>query len=93
MQIINSDSEENKEIKLIPEMLNFLGCNKDNFKKLIQKMNYKILEKNDEIFFKYIPKKDLRKSPTKNFILKENPFACFKKFKFKKNMFFKKKIK
>ena len=37
MQIINSGSEENKEIKLVPEMLNLLGCSKDNF----QKINHK----------------------------------------------------
>ena len=34
MQIINSDSKDDKEIKMTPEMLNLLGCNKDNFKKL-----------------------------------------------------------
>ena len=38
MQIINTDTKENKEIKMIPEMLNLLGCSKDNFKKLLQKM-------------------------------------------------------
>ena len=36
-------------------MLNLLGCNKDNFIKLIQKMNYKIYEK--KIYFKYQPNK------------------------------------
>ena len=46
MQIINSE----KEIKMVPEMLNLLGCNKENFKKLLKSMNYKIIEKNDEIF-------------------------------------------
>ena len=30
---------------MIPEMLNLLGCSKDNFKKLIKNMNYKIIEK------------------------------------------------
>ena len=46
MLIINSpNSKENKEIKIIPEMLNLLGCSKDNFKKLLQKMNYKIFDK------------------------------------------------
>ncbi len=35
--IINSSSKENSEIKLVPEMLNLLGCSKDNFKKLLQK--------------------------------------------------------
>ena len=38
MQIINSNTKETKEIKLIPEMLNLLGCSKDSFKKLIIKM-------------------------------------------------------
>ena len=40
--IINSSSKENSEIKLVPEMLNLLGCSKDNFKKLLKKMSYKI---------------------------------------------------
>jgi len=78
MQIINSSSDENKEIKLIPEMLNLLGCNKENFKKLIQKMGYKIIEKNENLFFKYLPKKKLKK----NFISKskkESPFEVLKK--------------
>ncbi len=77
MQIINSGSEDNKEIKLVPEMLNLLGCNKDNFKKLIQKMDYKILEKNEDIFFKYTPKKKLKKSFNKK-TNKENPFDILK---------------
>ena len=77
MQIINSGSDEKNEIKLIPEMLNLLGCNKDNFKKLIQKMNYKIIEKNEDIFFKYNPKRKLKKSLNKK-INKENPFGVLK---------------
>ena len=32
---------------MIPEMLNLLGCSKDNFKKLLQKMNYKVFEKEE----------------------------------------------
>ena len=52
VQIINSGTDHNKEIKLIPEMLNLLGCSRDNFKKLIQKMNYKIINKNADLFFK-----------------------------------------
>ena len=35
MQIINSGSDENKEIKLVPEMLNLLGCSKENFIKFV----------------------------------------------------------
>ena len=37
MQIINSNPDSKSEIKLVPEMLNLLGCSKDNFKKLITK--------------------------------------------------------
>ena len=77
MQIISFNSENNKEIKLIPEMLNLLGCSKDNFKKLISYMNYKVKEKNEEIFFKYIPKKiDKRKFNKET--SKENPFEVLK---------------
>ena len=73
MQIINSE----KEIKMVPEMLNLLGCNKENFKKLLKNMNYKIIEKNDEIFFKYLPKKNNKKSSSKK-IRKESPFEILK---------------
>ncbi len=75
--IINSSSKENSEIKLVPEMLNLLGCSKDNFKKLLQKMNYKIFEKENEIFFKYSPAKKFKKISTKK-ISKENPFKILK---------------
>ena len=54
MQIINTDKKENKEIKMIPEMLNLLGCNKQNFKKLLKNMNYKITEKDDNLYFRYL---------------------------------------
>ncbi|MDC3041752.1 helicase-related protein [Candidatus Pelagibacter sp.] len=75
--IINSSSKENSEIKLIPEMLNLLGCSKDNFKKLLQKMSYKIFEKENETFFKYSPAKKFKKI-TKNKISNENPFKILK---------------
>jgi ATP-dependent RNA helicase SUPV3L1/SUV3 len=77
MQIMNSESEKNKEIKLIPEMLNLLGCSKDNFKKLIQKMGYKVTNKGEDLFFKYSPHKKLKKSFNKK-INKENPFGILK---------------
>jgi ATP-dependent RNA helicase SUPV3L1/SUV3 len=77
MQIINSGSEENKEIKLIPEMLNLLGCSKDNFRNLVQKMNYKVREKDKDLFFKYTPQKKSKKSFNKK-ISKENPFDILK---------------
>ena len=37
IQILNSDNKEKKKmIKMVPEMLNLLGCNKEIFKRLIQ---------------------------------------------------------
>ena len=77
MQIINSDLKENKEIKVIPEMLNLLGCSKDNFKKLLQKMGYKVFNKESEIFFKYNPIKKFKKHSTKK-VSNENPFKVLK---------------
>ena len=38
MQIINTNTEQKKEIKVVPEMLNLLGCNKENFVSLLKKM-------------------------------------------------------
>ena len=48
VQIINANDEKNKEIKLVPEMLNLLGCNKESFKN--KNMNYKVLEKDNDTF-------------------------------------------
>ena len=58
-------------------MLNLLGCSKDNFKKLLQKMNYKIFEKENETYFKYSPIKKIKKVSSKK-ISKENPFRILK---------------
>ena len=80
MQIINSNSEKNKEIKMIPEMLNLLGCSKDNFKKLLKSMNYKIISRENEIFFKYTPKRNFKKQIRK--VLKGNPFGVLKDLNF-----------
>ena len=77
MQIINSDLRQNKEIKMIPEMLNLLGCSKDNFKKLLQKMGYKVFDKEQETFFKYSPIKKVKKISTKK-VSSENPFKILK---------------
>ena len=72
--IFNTKSEDKiKEIKLIPEMLNLLGCNKENFVKLIKEMNYKTFEKNNDLHFKYMPlRKIIKKDPNKN--NSDNPF-------------------
>ena len=76
MKIINSDVKNLKEIKMVPEMLNLLGCNKEDFKELLIAMNYKIIEKNDDIFFEYIPEKSIKKIKNKH--TKESPFKVLK---------------
>ena len=68
---------ENKEIKLTPDMLNLLGCNKENFLKLIELMDYKYFKKKEEIFLKYTPKKvKFKKEKTKKefFLVKSSRF-------------------
>ena len=80
VQIINSNSKKHTEIKLIPEMLNLLGCSKDNFKKLIQKMNYKTVEKEGEIYFKYSPIKNKKTYKRMNNI--NSPFKVLKNINF-----------
>ncbi|MAV62088.1 MAG: helicase [Candidatus Pelagibacter sp.] len=83
VKIIQSNSDKNDEIKLVPEMLNLLGCNKDNFIKLIQKMSYKTYEKNNENYFKYAPTKHkVRKFVNRN-IKDDNPFKVLKNISFK----------
>ena len=80
VQIINATSKENSEIKMIPEMLNLLGCSKENFKKLLQKMGYKTYEKEQEMFFKYNPVKKFKKTQNKK-VSNENPFKVLKNLK------------
>ena len=77
VQIINTNPEKEKEIKLIPEMLNLLGCNKENFKKLLKNMSYKIIERDNETFFRYLPTKKIKRILNKKDI-KESPFKILK---------------
>ena len=79
--IINASPEKDKEIKLVPEMLNLLGCSKENFKKLIEKMNYKTLERDKDIYFRYSPQKQIKK-PFKKTVSINNPFKVLKNFNF-----------
>ncbi len=81
VQIINSSAEKDREIKLVPEMLNLLGCTKENFKKLIEKMNYKTLEKDKNIYFKYNPKKQIKKI-FKKVDTSNSPFKVLKNLNF-----------
>ncbi len=78
IQILNSDNKENeKMIKMVPEMINLLGCSKENFKKLISMMNYKVFEKDSDLFFKYYPPKKTKKIFLKK-PNKESPFMVLK---------------
>ncbi len=72
--IFNSEKDYKKEIKVIPEMLNLLGCSKENFNKLLKKMDYKIYEKDKEFFIKYLPTKEkvIKKQDKKDY--SNNPF-------------------
>ena len=81
VQIINSNNDKDKDIKLVPEMLNLLGCSKDNFKNLIKKMNYKIIEKDKEIYFRYNPKRQIKKAFKKK-ETSNSPFKVLKNFNF-----------
>ena len=43
-------------------------------------MDYKVIEKNTEIFFKYVPKRNIKKDNKK--IVKESPFGVLKNINF-----------
>ena len=71
--ILNSNKDNENEIKLLPEMMNLLGCNRENFVKLLKKMNYRVYEKNKDIFFKYVPaRKNMNSKKDKTLI--DSPF-------------------
>ena len=81
LNIMKTSNENNKEIKLIPEMLNLLGCTKENFLKLIKKMDYSFYQKNEDTYFKYNPIKNFKKSFSSKTKTKENPFSVLKNIK------------
>ncbi len=83
LMILNSDqAKEKKDVILKSEMLNLLGCTKENFLKLIKKMNYKTYEKDKEIYFKYIPVKKFIKKQNKR-DLSDNPFGILSQLNLK----------
>ena len=81
--IIIQKSPENSEIKVIPEMLNLLGCNKESFIKLLKSMNYKTFEKENDIYFKYLHFKGKKQQYKKNYGKNDNPFNVLKDINFK----------
>jgi len=67
------DKTVSKKFKISPEMMNLLGCTKENFYKLIELMNYKKLKNSDMYYFSGVNKKSKAKMIiNKN---KNNPFS------------------
>ena len=83
IQIINSNNENKQDIMLVPEMLNLLGCSKDNFVKLIKKMNYKSTEKENKIYFRYFPLKNKDYKNNSKKINKDSPFQILRELRIK----------
>jgi len=77
IKILNSTN--NNQFSISSEMLNLLGCGKEDFEKLLKLMNYKKIDKNKDIFsydFKNKDKKKIKKNNIKKNI--NNPFASLK---------------
>jgi ATP-dependent RNA helicase SUPV3L1/SUV3 len=72
-------STNNNQFSISSEMLNLLGCGKEDFEKLLKLMNYKKIDKDKDIFsydFKHKDKKKIKKDNVKKNI--NNPFASLK---------------
>ncbi len=84
VMILNSDkNKKTNEIKVIPQMLNLLGCNKENFIKLLNKMNYKTFEKEKDLYFKYLPNRKKLNRENKKKDLTDNPFGVLSQLNLK----------
>jgi ATP-dependent RNA helicase SUPV3L1/SUV3 len=71
------DNNKKNKIKLNSDMINLLGCSKDNFIKLLKLMNYKVEkgEKENETHFRYMPKNtNKKKKLLKKYKKNNNPF-------------------
>ena len=82
LEIIGSNQEKNNKVELIPKMLNLLGCSKENFVKLVKKMNYNVILENEKYFLKYNPIKKFDKK-FKDKLKNDNPFAVLRELKLK----------
>ena len=81
--ILNSDKDNNNEIKLTPEMLNLLGSNKENFIKLLQNMGYKTYKKDKDVYLKYISNKKNFEKKEKKIDKIDNPFGVLSQLNLK----------
>lgn len=72
------ESINNGKFKLNSDMINLIGCSKENFLKLLSMMEYKYekLKKTDEEYFSYAPKNLKRGKQKTSYKLRKNtPFA------------------
>ena len=83
MTIDINKNNNDKVIELVPEMLNLLGSNKENFIKLIQHMGYKTYEKDKDIYFKYVLNKKYFRKKTKVVEKRDNPFQILSQLNLK----------
>jgi len=71
-------STNNNQFSISAEMLNLLGCSKEDFEKLLKLMNYKKIEKDKDLYsynFKHKNKRKRKDHVEKNY---NNPFASLK---------------
>ena len=68
------ENTKDKEVKLQSEMMNLLGCTKENFLKLLVLMGYKYKERNKEIVFQYKPFRKKVFEKLKKVNKDDNPF-------------------
>ena len=81
--ILKSEKNVKDEVKVIPEMLNLLGCSKENFKRLLIRMDYRVYEKEKQFFIKYAP---FKKNVSKKYDKKDysnNPFSVLNQLNLK----------
>ena len=83
MTIDINKNNNDKVIELVPEMLNLLGCNKENFIKLMEKMNYKSSSKDQAVYFRYNLKRKIKKIDKNKNINNDNPFNILKEMRLK----------
>ncbi len=83
LMIMETNKKNIKEIKLVPDMLNLLGCNKENFLKLMEKMNYISTSKNQETYFKYNLRKKFKKIERNKNTNEDNPFYILREIRIK----------
>ena len=83
LMIMETNKKNIKEIKLVPDMLNLLGCNKENFLKLMEKMNYISTSKNQETYFKYNSRKKFKKIERNKNTNEDNPFNILREIRIK----------